>query len=121
MIARLQLRDVAWDAARRLLQSWIDGVQALASNGATLRETMAGEVRTATFNSDAPPTVTTKLAKAPAAVLCLLAESASVTVSGFPVSWTWAPTSKGGAVVINALVGASASTDYDITLWLSEG
>lgn len=121
---RVQLRDVSWDAARRLVQSWIDGVQAVLNGGATLSETMAGEVRRATFNSDSPPTVTTRSPAKPVAVLCLAAKrtgTSQVVVSGYPISWTWTPGSSGGAFVINAVVGAVDGVDYALTLWISEG
>lgn len=114
---RLQLRDVSWETARRLFQGWIDGVQAVVNGGATLSETMAGQVVTFDWNDDnAPTAVKAKLSARPVAVLVLSAKRTGATedvVSGSAVSWTW----NAGLLSVSAITGLSSSTDYSVTVW----
>lgn len=115
---RIQLRDVTWEAARRLLQSWIDGIQAVVNGGATISETMAGQVVTLLWNDDAAPvTVKTVLRARPLGVVLLTAAepgSGSETLSGGQVVWRWV----GSSLVVSQIDGLSPSTDYNVMVWV---
>lgn len=98
--------------------TWIRQVTAALTNGVTLAENLAGEVKSLTWNSDAPPTIATKAR--PIAVLLLsasLLSTPSTRISGAVVTWT--QTTAG--VVVTAIEGLTPSTDYAVSLWLVGG
>ena len=106
------------------LEPWVRDAHALLSGGSKLSEQMAGETRSAKFNRDSPPTMTTKLKRPPAQIVCLSAKLSSgpgPTMSGMPVHWTWGGTASVPTITINDVVGLADATDYDVSLWLSEG
>lgn len=106
------------------LEPMLRDLHKLASGGSTIADQMAGEVRTCVFNTSNPPTVSTSLQKRPAMVLCLsatLVTSATSSLSGLPVEWSYGGTSTNPTVTIANLIGATASVDYNVTLWISEG
>lgn len=107
------------------LEPWIRDVHAIMSGKGTLAQQMAGETKTGVrFNTSAPPTLLSSLKKPPAQVVCLSAKLTSgtgPTMSGLPVHWTWGGTANQATITINSLVGVTADTDYDVSLWLSEG
>lgn len=104
--------------------AWIRGVSAAFARGVTLGEHMAGAVVSFRFNSDRPPTVAVDLASSPTSAVLLaarLTDGGATTLSGGVVTWAWAPTGTKGAVLVSSLAALTASTDYDVTLWLVGG
>lgn len=104
--------------------SWIRGVSAALARSLTLGENMAGRVLSFRFNSDAPPTIAVDLASAPTSIVLLAAkrtDGTATVLSGGVVTWAWAPTRDNGAVLVSGLAALTASTDYDVTLWLVGG
>jgi hypothetical protein len=99
-------------------------LHALASGGTRIDSQMAGEVRSCLFNRSHPPVLSTTLTKPPAMVMCMrarLSDGTGPQLSHLPVSWTWGGTATKPTITISDLVGAAAGTDYDVTLWISEG
>lgn len=97
---------------------------ALLSGGMRLDSQLAGETKTCVFNSSNPPVLSSGLRKPPAQVVCLVAKLADGTgssMSGLPVHWTWGGTATAATITIDDVVGLTAATDYDVSLWLSEG
>lgn len=89
---------------------WIRAMTAAVAGRAT---------RTFSFNSDHPPTVTIPGTSRPAGITVLAASQprgVGSVISGAPVTWTWAPSSTGGAIIVKAITGLTASTDYDVTI-----
>lgn len=106
------------------LHPMLRDLHALASGASRIDSQMAGEVRSCLFNRSVPPVLSTKLTKPPAMVMCMKARRSDGTganVSHLPVVWAWGGTATVPTITISDLVGAVADTDYDVTLWISEG
>lgn len=107
----------AWEAARRELDGVLGDLRAILNGGLSLTD--QSKVRTFIWNdANAAPRVSTGGAKRPLAllVLCARATEGGDVISGAPVTWRW----DGTACVISAIGGLSTSTDYTVTLWISE-
>lgn len=99
--------------------NWIRAVTAAIDGGVSPTKTFR-------WNSAAQnPTVTLPTTtKAPAGMVVLAAKlitGVSTTISGCTLTWSWTPSGSGGAILVSAISGLTAATDYDVTIWIVGG
>ena len=109
-----------WEDYSGLLDTWIRQVTAVLSGEWTIADQAKGEVKTVRWNSDLSPLVVALANPAkPAAIIMLNAghKGADAFASGATIEWEY----NGKSVSVVSISGLTASTDYDVTLWMVGG
>lgn len=107
------------------LRDWVTSVQSVLSNGWTVRDNAAGEVKVIRWDADTGVAVdaSTSLRARPLSVLGLAAVRAAPgtagVVSGLVVSWEWIGDGR-GTVRVTAVPSLGGSV-WDVTLWIVGG
>ena len=97
---------------------WFRTVRGILSNGWTIRDQAAGEVKTIRW-AGAPLNISTRLRARPVAVVCLSATNSTTgdCISGGVVAWRWV--GEQGSMRISSVSAATAGDD--VTLWIVGG
>jgi hypothetical protein len=105
------------------LKDWVLRVEQILTNGWTIRDQAAGEVKTFRWDGIGPLSLSTTLRARPAAVFLLEMHARAapeVSYSGPIVTWSWEGDTTSPQVVISG-IGEPAAGDFDATVWIVGG
>lgn len=107
------------------LADFVRVVRSILSNGWTIADQAAGEVKTVRWREVAgrPLVVSTKLTTRPTTVLVLSAQAVPATgdvLSGLGVAWQWRGDTALRSIAISGITQLS-SGEWDVTLWIAGG
>jgi hypothetical protein len=104
------------------LVEWVRAVQQVLSNGWTVRDQAAGEVKTVRWNeASAPLVISTTLTTKPLAIFLMTAgpvPADGTVFSGSSVKWQWLGDGQRSVSILDLELSAG---DWDVTLWLVGG